>query len=47
MKMGEAAYQAEQAEGGAEDAGTNQAEDADVVDADFEEVDDEQDSKKA
>ena len=47
MKMGEAAYQAEQAEGGAEGAGVEQAEDADVVDADFEEVDDEQDSKKA
>jgi len=47
MKMGEAAYQAEQAEGGAEGAGAEQADDADVVDADFEEVDDEQDSKKA
>ena len=48
MKMGEAAYQAEQAEGGAEGAGADeQADDADVVDADFEEVDDEQDSKKA
>ena len=47
MKMGEAAYQAEQAEGGAEGAGAKQADDADVVDADFEEVDDEQDSKKA
>ena len=46
MKMGEAAYQAEQAEGGAEGAGAEQADDADVVDADFEEVDDEQDSKK-
>ena len=46
MKMGEAAYQAEQAEGGAEGAGAKQADDADVVDADFEEVDDEQDSKK-
>ncbi|MEJ6672400.1 MAG: molecular chaperone DnaK [Alphaproteobacteria bacterium] len=44
MKMGEAAYQAE---GGAEGAGAEQADDADVVDADFEEVDDEQDSKKA
>ena len=40
MKMGEAAYQAEQAEGGAEGAGAEQADDADVVDADFEEVDD-------
>ena len=47
MKMGEAAYQAEQDEGGAEGAGAEQADDADVVDADFEEVDDEQDSKKA
>ena len=47
MKMGESAYQAEQAEGGAEGAGAEQADDADVVDADFEEVDDEQDSKKA
>jgi len=49
MKMGEAAYQAEQEEGGAEGAGAGaeQADDADVVDADFEEVDDEQDSKKA
>ena len=47
MKMGEAAYQAEQAEGGAEGAGAEQADDADVVDADFEEVDDEQDLKKA
>jgi len=47
MKMGEAAYQAEQAEGGAEGAGAEQADDSDVVDADFEEVDDEQDSKKA
>ena len=48
MKMGEAAYQAEQAEGGTEGAGADeQADDADVVDADFEEVDDEQDSKKA
>jgi molecular chaperone DnaK len=47
MKMGEAAYQAEQADGGAEGAGAEQADNADVVDADFEEVDDEQDSKKA
>ena len=49
MKMGEAAYQAEQEAGASEQAGAENAanSDADVVDADFEEVDDEQDSKKA
>ena len=49
MKMGEAAYQAEQAAGESGQAGAENAadSDADVVDADFEEVDDEQDSKKA
>ncbi len=49
MKMGEAAYQSEQESGAPEQAGAENAtdSDADVVDADFEEVDDEQDSKKA
>ncbi len=49
MKMGEAAYQAEQEAGAPEQAGAEEAadSDADVVDADFEEVEDEQDSKKA
>ena len=49
MKMGEAAYQSEQESGAPEQAGAENStdSDADVVDADFEEVDDEQDSKKA
>ena len=46
MKMGEAAYQAEpEAESG--QAGNSAGDDDGVVDADFEEVDDEQDAKKA
>ena len=50
MKMGEAAYQNEQTEEGATDNDTSSGEkstDDDVVDANFEEVDDAQDAKKA
>ena len=48
MKLGEAAYQgeADMAEATSEDAGSGQDND-DVVDADFEEVDDDKDAKKA
>ena len=48
MKMGEAAYQGEQDMAGAQadDTNTNQDND-DVVDAEFEEVDDDKDAKKA
>ena len=46
MKMGEAAYQADP-EAGSAQAGNSVGDDDGVVDADFEEVDDEQDAKKA
>ena len=46
MKMGEAAYQADP-EAESADAGNTASDDDGVVDADFEEVDDEQDAKKA
>ena len=46
MKMGEAAYAAQQAEGGAEDAGA-ESDNENVVDAEFEEVDDSDDDKKS
>ena len=48
MKMGEAAYQGEQDMAGAQADGTNTSQDNDdVVEADFEEVDDDKDAKKA
>jgi len=46
MKMGEAAYQADP-EAESAQAGNSAGDDDGVVDADFEEVDDEQDVKKA
>ena len=46
MKMGEAAYQADP-EAESAQAGNSAGDDDGVVDADFEEVDDEQDAKKA
>ena len=48
MKLGEAAYQSEQDMAGAQagDTNTSQGND-DVVDAEFEEVDDDKDAKKA
>ena len=46
MKMGEAAYQADP-EAESSQAGNSASDDDGVVDADFEEVDDEQDAKKA
>ena len=45
MKLGEAMYKASQAEAEAKAAGTDQAQDDDVVDAEFEEVKD--DDKKS
>jgi len=45
MKLGEAMYKASQAEAEAKAAGTDKAADDDVVDADFEEVAD--DDKKS
>ena len=48
MKLGEAAYQGEQDVTGAEANDTNNSQDNDdVVDAEFEEVDDDKDAKKA
>ncbi|MGE0846797.1 MAG: molecular chaperone DnaK [Flavobacteriaceae bacterium] len=48
MKLGEAMYKASQAEAGAEGEGDSQAtKDEDVVDADFEEVDDSDEKKSA
>jgi len=48
MKLGEAAYQSEQDVAGSQAEGENTTQDNDdVVDAEFEEVDDDKDAKKA
>lgn len=47
MKMGEAAYQSESEAGDADASANNNAGDDGVVDAEFEEVEDDQDAKKA
>ena len=47
MKLGEAAYQGEQDVTGAEAVDAQQLDNDDVVDAEFEEADDDKDAKKA
>ncbi len=47
MKLGQAMYEASQAEAAAADAAADQAKDDDVVDADFEEIDDDDEKKSA
>ncbi len=47
MKLGQAMYEASQKEAAESDAAADAAKDSDVVDADFEEIDDEDDTKKS
>ena len=47
MKLGQAIYEASQAEAAEADAAADAAKDEDVVDADFEEIDDDKDEKKS
>jgi molecular chaperone DnaK len=47
MKLGQAMYEASQKEAAESDAASDAAKDSDVVDADFEEIEDEDDTKKS